>query len=94
MEKREKIANTWLNQNGIAVDQLLKTDLLLQQAQIVATNLIKHHYKSLSNTQHQLLTNYTKSTKQTSNSAYQILNLGKKINRQSFKTSNANKSLR
>lgn len=87
MEKREKIANTWLKQNGIAVDQLLKTDLLLQQAQIVTTNLIKHHQKSLSNTQYQLLTDFTKSTKQTSNNAYQVLNLGKKINRQLFKAS-------
>ena len=94
MEKYEKIANVWLKQNGIAVDKLLKTDLLLQQAQIVATNLIKHHQKSLSNIQYQLLTDYTKSTKQTSNNAYQVLNLGKKINRQLFKESNANKSLR
>jgi hypothetical protein len=94
MEKHEKIANAWLKQNGIAVDKLLRTDLLLQQAQIVATNLIKHHYKSLSNIQYQLLTDYTKSTKQTSNNAYQVLNLGKKINRQLFKESNANKSLR
>lgn len=94
MEKREKIANTWLKQNGISVDQLLKTDLLLQQAQIVATNLIMHHHKSLSNSQHQLLTDYTKSTKQTFNNAYKVLNLGKKINRQLFKASNANKSLR
>jgi hypothetical protein len=94
MKKDEKIANVWLKQNGIAVDQLLKTDLLLQQAQIVATNLIKHHQKSLSNIQYQLLTDYTKSTKQTSNNAYQVLNLGKKINRQLFKESNANKSLR
>jgi hypothetical protein len=32
MKKDEKIANVWLKQNGIAVDQLLKTDLLSQQA--------------------------------------------------------------
>jgi hypothetical protein len=94
MKKDEKIANAWLKQNGIAVDQLLKTDLLSQQAQIVATNLIKHDQKSLSNIQYQLLNDYTKSTKQTSNNAYQVLNLGKKINRQLFKESNANKSLR
>ena len=88
MKKDEKIANTWLKQNGIAVDQLLKTDLLSQQAQIVATNLIKHHHKSLSNTQYQLLSNFKQSTKQTPNKAYQVLNLGKKMNRQLFKQSN------
>jgi hypothetical protein len=88
MKKDEKIANAWLKQNGIAVDQLLKTDLLSQQAQIVATNLIKHHHKSLSNTQYQLLSTFKQSAKQTPSKAYQVLNLGKKINRQLFKQSN------
>lgn len=87
MRNDEQVANDWLKQNGIAVGQLLKGDLLLQQAQMVATNLIKHHAIWLNSEQHNLLTTYKKSNskKQTKAMAFKILNLGKQLNRKLFK---------
>ena len=40
MRDYEKVANNWLKQNGIAVKHMEKMDLCLQQAQMVATNLL------------------------------------------------------
>ena len=85
MRNEEQIANDWLKQNGIAVKQLLKCDLLLQQAQIVATNLLTHHANWLNSEQRNLLSTYTKSTKQTKSTAFEVLNIGKKLNRQLFR---------
>ena len=85
MRNKEQVANNWLKDNGIAVKQLLKCDLLLQQAQMVATNLITHHANWLNSEQLNLLTTYKKTKKQTKASAYKVLHLGKKLNRQLFK---------
>ena len=92
MRNDEQIANDWLNQNGIAIKHMEKMDLLLQQAQMVATNLIKHHANWLTTEEQTLLTTYTKTvrikTKQNKAykaTAYKVLNLGKKLNRQLFR---------
>lgn len=85
MRNDEQVANDWLKQNGIAVKQLLKYDLLLQQAQMVATNLITHHALWLNSDEHILLTTYTKSHNQTKAQAYKVLNLGKRFNRKLFR---------
>ena len=79
MRNDEQVANDWLKQNGIAVKQLLKCDLLLQQAQMVATNLITHHALWLNSDEYTLLISYTKThpNKQTKSQAYKVLNLGK-----------------
>lgn len=101
MRNDEQIANNWLKQNGIASKQLLKCNLLQQQAQMVATNLITHHANWLNSDEHLLLTAYTKSkaNTQTTAQAYKVLNIGKRLNRTLFRkhrqsNTNANKSLR
>ncbi len=104
MRHDDDLANKWLNQNGITVKGLEKMDLCLQQAQMVATNLLNHHAKWLNIDEYTLLTTYTKTVRLKSNqnmayraTAYKVLNVGKRINRQLFrqhKISNANKSLR
>lgn len=104
MRNSDELANKWLKQNGIAVKGLEKMDLCLQQAQMVATNLLNHHAKWLNIDEYTLLTTYTKTVRIKSKqnmayraTAYKVLNVGKRINRQLFrqhKTTNANKSLR
>ena len=101
MRNDEQVANDWLKQNGIAVKQLLRCDLLFQQAQMVATNLITHHANWLTSDEHELLTTYTKTVHMKAKQnkacrarAYKVLNLGKRMNRKLFKATNANKSLR
>jgi hypothetical protein len=85
MRDDEQIANDWLKQNGIAVKRLLKCDLLLQQAQMVATNLIAHHANWLNSEQRNLLTTYTKTSKQNKAAAFKVLNIGKQLNRELFR---------
>jgi hypothetical protein len=104
MRNDDDLANKWLKQNGVAVKGLDKMDLCLQQAQIVATNLLNYHAKWLSLDEYTLLTTYKKTVRIKSNqnmayraTAYKVLNVGKRINRQLFrqyKATNANKSLR
>lgn len=104
MRNGDDLANKWLKQNGLAVKGLEKMDLCLQQAQMVATNLLNHHAKWLNIDEYRLLTTYTKTVRIKSKqnkayraTAYKVLNVGKRINRQLFrqhKTTNANKSLR
>jgi hypothetical protein len=101
MRKDEQLANDWLKQNGIAIKHMDKMDLCLQQAQMVATNLLKHHANWLDSEQLNLLTTYTKIVQIKSKQnmacramAYKVMNLGKKLNRQLFrqhKTANAHR---
>jgi predicted phosphoadenosine phosphosulfate sulfurtransferase len=104
MRNEEQVANDWLKQNGIAIKHMDKMDLCLQQAQMVATNLLKHHAEWLSSEERNLLTTYIKTVhirarqnKACRAIAYKVLNLGKRMNRmlfRQFKATNANKSLR
>jgi len=104
MRNDEQVANDWLKQNGIAIKHMDKMDLCLQQAQMVATNLLKHHAEWLNSEERDLLSTYTKTVQIRARQnmacramAYKVMNLGKKLNRQLFrqyKTTNANKSLR
>ena len=104
MRNDEQVANEWLKQNGIAIKHMDKMDLCLQQAQMVATNLLKHHAEWLNSEEHALLTTYIKTVHKKAKlnmacraTAYKVLNLGKRTNRKlfrKFKTTNANKSLR
>ncbi|QWD90758.1 hypothetical protein [Polynucleobacter sp. MWH-Braz-FAM2G] len=100
MRNDEQVANKWLKQNGIAVKHMEKMDLCLQQAQMVATNLLTHHANWLNSEQRNLLTTYKKNihirarqNKACRAMAYKVLNLGKQLNRQLFrqhKVSNTN----
>jgi hypothetical protein len=92
MRNDEQVANKWLKQNGIAVKHMEKMDLCLQQAQMVATNLLTHHASWLNSDEHALLTTYTKTVqikvrqnKACRAMAYKVLNLGKRKNRELFK---------
>ena len=101
MRNDEQAANDWLKQNGIAIKHIDKMDLCLQQAQMVATNLLKHHAEWLNSDERNLLTTYTKNVqirarhnKACRAMAYKVMNLGKKLNRQLFrqnKTTDANR---
>ena len=104
MRNDEQVANDWLKQNGIAIKHMDRMDLSLQQAQIVATNLLKHHAQWLNSEECALLTTYTKTVHMKAKqnmacraTAYKVLNLGKRTNRKLFrqlKTTNADKLLR
>ena len=104
MRDDEKIANDWLKQNGIAIKHMDRMDLCLQQAQMVATNLLEHHAIWLNSDEHNLLTTYIKTVqirarqnKACRATAYKVLDLGKRMNRKLFrqyKATNADKLLR
>lgn len=92
MRNDEQVANEWLKQNGIAVKHMDKMDLCLQQAQMVATNLLTHHANWLNSEQHSTLTTYIKTVqirarqnKACRAMAYKVLNIGKQMNRELFK---------
>ena len=92
MRDDEKIANDWLKQNGIAVRHMETMNLCLQQAQMVATNLLEYHADWLNTDDHLLLTTYKKTVhikarqnKACKAMAYQVLNIGKKLNRKLFR---------
>jgi hypothetical protein len=104
MRNDEQAANDWLKQNGIAIKRMDKMDLCLQQAQMVASNLLKHHAEWLNSDERDLLSTYKKTVQIRARqnmacrtTAHKVLNLGKRTNRKLFrqyKATNANKSLR
>lgn len=92
MRNDEQVANEWLKQNGIAVKHMEKMDLCLQQAQMVATNLLTHHAQWLNSDERNLLMTYIKTVQIRARQnkacraiAYKVLNLGKQKNRQLFR---------
>jgi hypothetical protein len=92
MSNNEQVANDWLKQNGIAIKHMDKMNLCLQQAQMVATNLLKHHAEWLNSEERNLLMTYTKTVQIRARQnmacramAYKVMNLGKKFNRQLFR---------
>jgi hypothetical protein len=92
MRNSDELANKWLKQNGIAIKHMDKMDLCLQQAQMVATNLLKHHSERLNSEARNLLSTYIKTVQIRARQnmacramAYKVMNLGKKLNRQLFR---------
>ena len=88
----EKAANEWLAENGLCAKLLLKLELEIQQAQLVAHNLLKHHTTLLNEQQLLTLKKFLKSSyhyntriRLNSKQAYKILNIGTAINRKVFK---------
>ena len=88
----EKPANEWLAENGLCAKQLLRTELEIQQAQICAYNLIKHHADHLTVSQVTYLNKYLKAAsyyntriRLQKHHAYKVMNIGSKINRKVFK---------
>ena len=98
--KAEKQTANWLKQNGMNESSFIAMDALFVQAQQIAHNLIKHHAALLTETQVALLNGYlvkasnkAKRRTLTTNNAYIVMSLGKRINRQIFKAYRAiNKS--
>ena len=90
--KAEKQTANWLKKNGMSESSFMAMDALFVQAQQIAHNLIKHHAALLTETQVASLNGYLvkasnkgKRRTLTSNNAYIVMNLGKRINRQIFK---------
>jgi hypothetical protein len=90
--KADALANDWLKENGISLKQFNTTSTPLLKAQQTAFNLLKHHMQLLNAAQINTLQVYcnqmhNKAKRQyiTKSFAYQVLNIGIKINRQLFK---------
>ncbi len=89
--KKEQITNKWLKTN--AIEKVFeKEDTLKAKAYVAATNILKHNVELLKNGEYELLTDYCSAilnSKQrssiTKRNTYQILNLGKQVNRKLFK---------
>lgn len=85
-------ADTWIKQQGLDTGTFATTNLQLLQAQQTAHTLMTAHRHLLNQKQIQTLlafqqkiTNKRTSTKLNPKAAYQVLNIGTKINRQLFK---------
>ena len=89
--KKEQITNKWLKTN--AIEKVFEIDDTLKaKAYVAATNILKHNVELLKNGEYELLTDYCSAilnSKQrssiTKRNTYQILNLGKQVNRKFFK---------
>ncbi len=89
--KKEQITNKWLKTN--AIEKVFEIDDTLKaKAYVAATNILKHNVELLKNGEYELLTDYCSAilnSKQrssiTKRNTYQILNLGKQVNRKLFK---------
>lgn len=88
--KKEQITNKWLKTN--AIEKVFEIDDTLKaKAYVVATNILKHNVELLKNGEYELLADYCSAilnSKQRSSitkcNTYQILNLGKQVNRKLF----------
>ena len=88
----EKLANTWLVDNGLDEKSFMVIELPFLQAQQVAFALMKYHAELLDEEQTEYVSSYleeikhkAKRKKLTATKAYRVLNIGTKINRQLFK---------
>ncbi len=85
-------ADTWIKQQGLNIGTFSSTNLQLLQAQQTAHTLLTAHKHLLNQKQVQTLkafqqknNNKRTNTKLNPKTAYQVLNIGTKINRQLFK---------
>ena len=85
-------ADTWIRQQGLATGTFATTKLQLLQAQQTAHTLLTAHKHLLNQKQiktlkkfQQKTNNKRTSTKLNPKTAYQVLNIGTKINRQLFR---------
>jgi hypothetical protein len=88
----EKLTDNWLRQNGIDPSKLNEFGVQLLQAQMIATNLLKHHAKLLGQNEAASLNNFlmaVRNSKQrrrlTLKSCYKVMNIGTDVNRKLFK---------
>ena len=87
-----KITNNWLRQNGIDPDMLSDLNVEILQAQMIATNILRHHGRLLERNEAASLNNFLKASrnaklrqKLTLTACYKVMNLGAAVNRKLFK---------
>lgn len=92
MREAEKQLNNWIKECGFTEKMLFNESVELLRAKRLATNLIKESGRQLTEKEvfvvQQFLKNVENSKKRASISkktCYQIMNIGKRINRQQFK---------
>jgi hypothetical protein len=80
-------ADTWIKQQGLDTGTFATTKLQLLQAQQTAHTLLTSHKHLLNQKQIQTLKKFQQkiNTKLNPKTAYQVLNIGTKINRQIFR---------
>lgn len=90
--KAEQQAAEWLKQNGINAKHFAAIDVHLLKAQMIASNLLKHHTKLLQHNEVHSLQNFLKAmsskakrAKLTKGAAYKVMNIGTAVNRKLFK---------
>lgn len=87
----EKENARWIKDNGLKAEQFGVDPLWLVQAQIIASNLLKHNAKLLGQNQADSLNNFLRQTKTikrraiTEKQCYSVMNIGTQINRKLFK---------
>jgi hypothetical protein len=87
-----KLTNNWLRENGIDPDMLSDLNVEILQAQMIATNILRHHGRLLEQNEAASLNNFLKASrnaklrqKLTLTSCYKVMNLGAAVNRKLFK---------
>jgi hypothetical protein len=87
-----KLTNKWLRDNGINPEILSDLNIQILQAQMIATNILRHHGKLLEHNEAALLNNFLKASrngklrqKLTLTACYTVMNIGATVNRKIFK---------
>ena len=85
-------ADTWIKQQGLNTSTFGTTNLQLLQAQQTAHTLLTQHLNLLTNEKIKIIRNFNRKVRNTQlctklkpEAAYQVLNIGTKINRQLFR---------
>lgn len=88
-----KLTNKWLRDNGINPEILSDLNIQILQAQMIATNILRHHGKLLEQNEASSLNNFLKASrngklrqKLTLTACYKVMNIGAAVNRKIFKT--------
>lgn len=87
-----KLTNNWLRDNGIDPEILSDLNLQILQAQMIATNILRHHGRLLERNEAESLNNFLKASrngklrqKLTLTACYKVMNIGSAVNRKIFK---------
>ena len=87
-----RLADNWLRANGINPKTITQWDKELLQAQMIATNLLKHHAKLLGQNEAASLNNFLLAVSNTktrmklkTQDCYKVMNIGTAVNRKLFK---------
>ena len=92
MNKKEREFQNWIKECGFNEKMFISEKVELLQAQRIATNLIKKNHKAC--TENEVITiqkflknmsNSNKRQKITNQNCYQIMNIGKRVNRQEYR---------